>query len=567
MDIISLLFSLNHGSLIVTSVSVTVIIMSLCITILAIQADTKIQRMIHDLSYHEELFNSLGSNIDDVFIIFDSSNQKIEYVSPNFEKEIGLRRDVLIIDRLKLMEYVPEKERWRILEILNSPLLMESRQIEFEANYAGIIKNDKKRWFSVRIFPAFNKDILRYVICISDITKEKEDQRLIKESLENVRKANEAKKEFLSHMSHEIKTPINSIIGMTQVAQKAIEDQDKVINCLSKISYASDRLLEIINNILDMSKIDSHKLVLNQEPFSLCKLVTQFSSIITCQAELHNKNFTLFLNNIQDNNLIGDSMRLYQILGNCISNSLKFTSSGGKINLEVVQTAKTDDTINIRFIISDTGIGMSEEFLERIFVPFDQEDSNILRTYGGTGLGMPIAKSLVQLMGGNIQVSSIKDSGTTVTIDIPFIKGTYQKQPANTTMERNKYDCSGRRVLVVEDNEINREITCEFLKYLDINVETASNGYEAIRLFEASAPGYFDGILMDIKMPVFDGYETSAAIRRSTHPDAKRVCIIAMTADNFAEEHRSIDNGMNFHITKPIDIDYFCSMLHNAFEK
>jgi CheY-like chemotaxis protein len=134
-------------------------------------------------------------------------------------------------------------------------------------------------------------------------------------------------------------------------------------------------------------------------------------------------------------------------------------------------------------------------------------------------------------------------------------------------MDKNKYDCSGRRVLVVEDNEINREITCEFLKYLEIKVVTASSGCEALRLFEESEPKYFDGILMDIKMPAFDGYETSAAIRRSAHPDAKRVCIIAMTADNFAEEHQSIDSGMNFHITKPIDIDYFCSMLHNAFEE
>ncbi len=393
-------------------------------------------------------------------------------------------------------------------------------------------------------------------------------QAATKDALQSSRKANEAKKDFLQHISHELKTPINNMIGISQIAMNSITDTDKVMHCLEKINVSSNYLLSLINNILDMVKIDSDRLVLMNEPFYMFKTISEFSSLISSQAEIKNVEYELILHPSVHDYLVGDSLRITQILGNCLSNSIKFTPSGGLVTLEIWELEYTAKDSLYRFQITDTGKGMDEDFINRIFLPFDQEDQMIGTKYGGSGLGMSIAKTLLDLMGGTIQVNSKIGEGTTVTIDIhlmvantPVINTT----EVNFPLPRVEYDFGGMRVLVVEDNEINLEIVTEYLKNVNVRVETATNGKTAIKLFEASEKGYYNMILMDVHMPDISGYEASRRIRSSYHPDADQISIITMTADNFDNKYSSNQSGINYHISKPIDTNKLYSLLNDIW--
>jgi signal transduction histidine kinase/CheY-like chemotaxis protein len=423
----------------------------------------------------------------------------------------------------------------------------------------------------LRVYPVYAESILvRYIISIIDTTEKHEAQVALNNALINVQKANEAKKEFLSHMSHELKTPINSIIGMTQIASKSLTDRIKVENCLNKINIASNSLLDLINNILNLAKLDNDKIILIREPFHLHNTLIYISTLMHSQAEINNQEFKIELNDVKDEYIIGDKLRLVQILNNCISNSLKFTPSGGKISLQIKEIDRYTNKVVYCFNIIDNGKGMSEDYIERIFIPFDQEDSSIAQIYGGTGLGMAITKNLVELMGGTIDIKSKIGVGTSVSMNITFDLPETGLEPVLSGKKNsnlNSPSSSGKRVLVVEDNEINLEITCEFLKYMNMSVEAASTGLEALALFKASEPGHYDAILMDLQMPGLNGYDTTKAIRSSSHRDANRVCIIAMTADNFADDRSSLECGMNYHIAKPIDIDKLNLILHSLVLK
>ena len=377
-------------------------------------------------------------------------------------------------------------------------------------------------------------------------------------NLLDVQKANEAKKEFISHISHELKTPINAIIGMIQIASLSLQDCEKAKGYLTKINITSNNLLNLINNILDVSNVDSDKLILTKEPFYFSEVLTLFSSMMNAQAELSNQDFVFIMDKIEDDYLLGDSLRLNQIFGNCLSNSFKFTPPGGKIKLEVSEIEKHANNALFRFIISDTGKGMSEEYIEHMFNPFEQEDNTISRNYGGTGLGMSIAKNLLSLMGGNISVTSKVNVGTIITIDIKF--DIYKDTQEQTVEKEREADftlshSAEKRVLVVEDNLINSEITCSLLKLIKVEVESAMDGYEAIKLFENSKTGYYDVILMDLHMPELNGYETTKAIRKSVHPDAKNIYIIMMSADSIEQNISNMEYGINDYITKPINIE------------
>lgn len=315
-----------------------------------------------------------------------------------------------------------------------------------------------------------------------------------------------------------------------------------------------------------MSKLDSEKLLLNNSPFSLSKSFNQYTSLVLHQTEAKNQKFIYSVRNIMHDNLVGDSLRIIQIIRNFLSNSTKFTPEGGTIQLEIIETGFTDEKANIRFVVTDSGIGISPDYMTKLFDPFEQENLNLSIKYGGTGIGMTISKSLIDLMGGTIQVESELGVGTTITVDIsfPINKETLDVMEDNNEIKNyTNYDCSGKRVLIVEDNEINQTITAEFIKYMQGEAVLANDGLEAIQLFESSPVGYYDVILMDLLMPGKNGYDISNSIRRSTHPDAKTVCIIAMTADNFADRKTSYENGMNYHILKPIDITTLYSILSN----
>ncbi len=545
-------------------ISAGLFIISAIILIFALYIMKKFGNMYRSLNYREELFDSLCSNLDDVLLIFKFDGHIIEYVSPNLQRIYGInpknfkKNPFIVLDQMN-PEILAELHAY----FTDRPLT-SNKVLEFDF-FNPVAKSMVT--LVARIYPVFSKqNLTRYILSVSDITKEKQTQQALRDALINAQQANEAKKEFLSHMSHEIRTPLNAISGMAKIAVKSLNDIHKVEDCLYKISDSSQKLVSMVSNILDMSKIDSNKLILNQEHFLLDHLLYELSDFINSQAELNRLRFSLTMNQILHKHLIGDALRLSQVINNCISNSLKFTSIGGEIYLDVEEKGVYGNKVLFGFTITDTGKGMSEDYIQRLFVPFEQEDSSIASKYGGTGLGMSITKNLVTLMSGDIHVNSMPGQGTRITIQIPFElyeADLNSPQEELTVKKPREYDFSGCRVLVVEDNEVNAEVICEFLKYAQIQVDMATSGTEALRLFEVSSPGYYNIVFMDIQMPGQNGNETARKIRSSEHPDAKAICIVSMSADSYAEDiNISLESGMNYSISKPIDIEQLYELIN-----
>jgi signal transduction histidine kinase/CheY-like chemotaxis protein len=369
--------------------------------------------------------------------------------------------------------------------------------------------------------------------------------------------ASRAKSDFLSRMSHEIRTPMNAIMGMTQIA-KSSADINKIRNCLDQVENSSAHLLGVINDILDFNKIESGKLSLEQEEFSLMADLDFVVSMMLPRAREREIDILLNFGAIKNDGLRGDALRLNQVLINLLSNAIKFSPPGGRIDLNVCELGHESGMGEYRFEVIDRGIGISEEQASRLFRPFEQADGSITRNYGGTGLGLVISKSLVEMMGGGITLRSELGRGSSFsfTIKCPAC----QKFEDKTAESREKdslpgFDFSGKRCLVVDDIEINREIILELLSESGIALETAANGREAVSLFDASAEGYFDIILMDMQMPVLDGCNATREIRKLPRKDASRVPIVAMTANVMQEDiNRAMESGMNAHLGKPVEL-------------
>lgn len=549
-------------------ISVGLFLVSALILIFCRYIIIKFRKMYRSLYYREELFNSLCTNLDDILLIYRIDGYLFEYVSPNLERLYGISVRNFKRNPFIMLNQMSASVREEIKLYFTTNPLTTNKVIEFEM-FNPVLK--KMVSLIIRIYPVYNKQILdRYIISISDITTEKQTQQVLRDALMNARQANEAKKEFLSHMSHELRTPLNAINGMAQIAISSMEDRHKVESCLHKISDSSQKLISLVSNILDMSKIDSNKLILNQEQFLLDHILYELSDLMCTQAEMNRLKFNLVLKKLEHNHLVGDPLRLNQIISNCISNSLKFTPAGGYIRLEAEEQGVYGNKAMFCFTITDTGKGMSEEFIERLFIPYEQEDSSITRKYGGTGLGMSITKNLVSLMSGSIQVSSKLGQGTVITILIPFeIYEDASAYPKKLSVPKQReYDFTGCNALVAEDNEVNKEIINEFLKYARIRVDSAECGREAYDKFITSAPGYYKMIFMDIQMPDQTGYETAAQIRASQHPDAKEICIIAMSADAYPEDvTKSLEGGMNYHIAKPLDMEQLYQLIDQILMK
>jgi signal transduction histidine kinase len=375
--------------------------------------------------------------------------------------------------------------------------------------------------------------------------------------------ANAAKSEFLSHMSHDIRTPINGIIGMTNIAIKNQDNPSKVSDCLHKISGSADHLLTLVNDVLDMSRIESGKIKIAHEPMDIRTLIDNCSSIIGGQILSRQLTFKREFKDLKYPHVFGDELHIRQILINILGNAVKFTADGGTIWFRVseIDENESDKRASFRFEIEDTGIGMSEEFQSKIFEAFSQEDNGSRTIYKGTGLGMAITKQYVDLMGGKITVKSKINEGSCFTVDLSFDIDTDKRVENNVVIGDN---VSGMRVLVVEDNALNMEIAQEILEDEGVIVTPAENGKIAYDIFMESKAGTFDVILMDIMMPVMNGFDATRAIRESSHPEAKTIPIVAMTANAFAEDVRaSLEAGMNAHIAKPINIPMLLSVLNS----
>ena len=384
------------------------------------------------------------------------------------------------------------------------------------------------------------------------LAQQEESNRLLQEAAEKAEAANRAKTEFLSHMSHDIRTPINAIMGMTGIALKNIGNAEKVRDCLGKIDGSSQHLLSLINDVLDMSRIESGKTTLKNEIFSLRECLNNCASIISGQ--LVNRDIALNrdFDRVKAPAVRGDELHLRQIFINILGNSVKFTPDGGSIGFRAWEGETENGKTVFVFELSDTGIGMSKEYLPRLFEAFSQEAGGSRTTYKGTGLGMAITKSFVDLMGGSIEVESELNQGTTFLLKIPM---EVCDLPEEMAVSGEDYSAlQGLKVLLAEDNELNAEIAQEILKEVGISASLAVNGREALRIFEESGPGEFAAILMDIMMPEMNGFEATRAIRQLARTDAASIPIIALSANAYEEDIRQAkEAGMNAHVAKPVN--------------
>lgn len=392
---------------------------------------------------------------------------------------------------------------------------------------------------------------------------ERKAHKALEQALFDAKEANRAKSDFLSTMSHDIRTPLNAIIGMTALALAHADDRERVLDCLKKITASSQHLSSLVNDILDMSKIERSKLKISRRQIFLPELLEQLTTIMLPQAKAAKLQLNIDSENIIHPWFYGDSLRMNQILINILGNAVKFTPAGGRVDFIVEEIpAQNPDHTRYRFTISDTGIGMSEAFLAHLFEPFNRSAS--VSGIEGSGLGLSIAKGLVDLLGGNIQVSSEIGQGTTFRIELegePAKEQTKRPHALPDADDAGKL-LAGRRILVVEDNAINAEITCGLLDLFGVQTVIRVDGAQAVKEFLAMPPGTYDAVLMDIQMPVMNGYEATRAIRESGRKDARTIPIIAMTANAFAEDvQASLDAGMNSHVSKPIDVKVLCEAL------
>ena len=389
--------------------------------------------------------------------------------------------------------------------------------------------------------------------------KLKKAKDITTEALQTAENANKAKTDFLSNMSHDIRTPMNAIIGMTSLIRYDAGNKDKVIEYADKIDISSQHLLGIINDVLDMSKIEAGKTVFKYSDFSMLDFVQELDTIFHSQTYEKKQTLTIIKENIRHEWVNGDQVHLVQIFSNLLSNAIKYTQEGGKIQLLVEEYETTSSVYaKYRFLVSDNGLGMSADFKKTIFDPFTRAESSVTNKIQGTGLGMAIARNLVEAMGGTIDVESEPGQGSCfeVLIDLKIAEDrTVALAAQEETDEQDGNLLQGMRFLCAEDNELNAEILTELLKIEGAECTICENGEEILKAFEQSAPGDYDMILMDVQMPVMNGYEATKAIRRSSHELAKTIPIIAMTANAFSEDiQHSFAAGMNAHVSKPVEM-------------
>lgn len=670
--------------------TVFALVMSLLLVLFAVLYQRSVSKKIREISYRDFLFQTVSENVDTVFMIYNLENQHMEYVTSNSGRVLGIDHRALELEQLEFFNYCEKKQCIQLRQVLKSEILHTQMQQECMM-FNPVVR--KKNCIQICVFPILeNGKINRYILSFADQTEIKQNQQILRDALVNAQNSNEAKGEFLSRMSHEIRTPMNAIIGMSTIAATAVNNPQKVGDCLSKIMISSKHLLHLINDVLDMSKIESGKFTMSNEDFVLSQVIENVSGIIYGQAAVKNQRYDVVCD-VPHDNLIGDQLRLNQILLNLLINAVKYTPEGGRIKLTIREVPyRIKHMVRLRFTVSDNGIGMSEEFMEKLFNPFEQE----IQTIGGTGLGLAITKNLVTLAGGAILVESKPGEGSSFQVEIPFAlsqtthtpndkefgdlkiliadddqdtcehtaiilgrigisaewvlsgleavertlsayadnesydvifmdwkmpeidgieatrrirkvvgpetliiiissfnwpeieqearlagatafisKPMFQSTIYNTLTRVVKMgnepsepvdlptaDFTGKRFLIAEDNAFNMEIAKELLEMTGAVIDGAVDGQEAVKCFTQSAPGYYDGILMDIQMPVLDGYAAAKAIRASSHPHAAIVPIIAMTANAFSEDvAAALHAGMNAHIAKPIDLDMLYEIL------
>ncbi len=662
----------------------------------------QIRKREDDVRYRELLFGILAQNTNDVFLMFTKDDYTVEYVSPNVERVLGISQEE-IKENIKVLGIPNETKRMNEdMQAIKNLSIHHSVVREGERVHR---KTGEARWFLDTVYKEAVNDSERYVAVFSDRTQERRNEQALREALEVAKSANESKSIFLSNMSHDIRTPMNAIVGFSTLLQRDADDAEKVREYTHKIMASSQHLLGLINDVLDMSKIESGKTTLNLSEISLAEMVEELGAMMQVQTKAKQQDFKIYVYDVCNEEVLGDQLRINQVLINLLSNAVKYTPDGGKIELSVRQLAHhSKNYARFQFVIKDNGIGMSPEYMETIFHPFSREMNQKTAGIQGTGLGMAITKNLVDLMGGTIKVESKEGQGSTfilnldlrikqqdadpdywkkrgvfrllvvdddediclgiqkimadtgvdtqyalggqaavamakqakeqgagydmvildwqmpdisgietarrirkiVPSDVPIMIltaydiGRIEKEGAAAGVDgylqkpfflsnlkmtidqlkraggtgmaaeekpdgEEEASLAGLHILAAEDMELNAEILTELLKIAGAACECAVNGEEVLKKFAQSAPGQYDLILMDVQMPIMNGYEATRAIRTCAHPQAKTVPIIAMTANTFSEDVKdALNAGMNAHVGKPIDMEQLYEVISDT---
>ncbi len=680
-------------------VGVVVLCIAAFLISLIIQTNrTNLRRKDTEILYRDELFQKLSMNVDDVFLMLDAKTYQADYVSPNAEKLLGItaeqiRKDIRVLGKLHPAEHEDLEKNY-----LEEIQVHEQREGDFKYVH---LKTGEKRWFHNIAMGSEVNGKKKYILVMSDRTSDWKMNQALSEAVRAAETANKAKSTFLSNMSHDIRTPMNAIIGFTTLAVSNIDDKKRVQDYLGKILSSSNHLLSLINDILDMSRIESGKIHLEETEVSLSEVLHDLKTIISGQ--IHAKQLELYMDamDVTNEDVYCDKTRLNQVLLNLLSNAVKFTPAGGTVSVRIRQchgTQKGSELYEIR--VKDNGIGMSQEFVQKIFSPFERERTSTVSRTQGTGLGMAITKNIVDMMGGTIEVQTEQDKGTEFIVRLPFrtqpehqrtekiaelegLKalvvdddfntcdsvtkmlvrvgmrsewtlsgkeavlrarqsmelgdafhayiidwrlpdmngievtrqirslgddtpiiiltaydwsdieaearaagvtafcakplfmsdiretlmtaiGQSQSEPEDSVLPAAGSDFRGRCILLVEDNELNSEIAVEILNEYGFLVDTAKNGAEAVEKVKNSTPGNYDLVLMDVQMPVMNGYEATKEIRALDNPALAGITILAMTANAFDEDRKkALGCGMDGFLSKPIVIEELISTLHD----
>ena len=692
--------SLQRSTILLVS-AIVFCIAAFLISLIVQKSRTNLRKKDTEILYRDELFQKLSMNVDDVFLMLDAKTYQADYVSPNVEKLLGItveqiRKDICILEKLYPAEHEdPEKN------YLEEIRVHEQREWDFEYVH---LKTGEKRWFHNIAMGSELNGNKKYILVMSDRTADWKMNQALSEAVRSAETANRAKSTFLSNMSHDIRTPMNAIIGFTTLAVSNIDDQKRVRDYLDKILSSSNHLLSLINDILDMSRIESGKIHLEETEVNLSDVLHDLKTIISGQ--IHAKQLDLYMDvmDVTDEDVYCDKTRLNQVLLNLLSNAVKFTPAGGTVSVRLKQfpgTVKGSEMYEIR--VKDNGIGMSPEFVKKIFSPFERERTSTVSRTQGTGLGMAITKNIVDMMGGTIEVQTEQGKGTEFIVRLPFriqfkqhqtekiaelegLKalvvdddfntcdsvtkmlvrigmrsewtlsgkeavlrarqsmelgdafhayiidwrlpdmngievtrqirslgddtpiiiltayewsdievearaagvtafcakpmfmsdirdtlmiaiGQMQAEAEDTRPLASGSDFRGRCILLVEDNELNSEITVEILNGYGCQVDTAVNGAEAVKKIKNSKPGDYDLVLMDVQMPVMNGYEATRQIRALNDPALAGITILAMTANAFDEDKKkALECGMDGFLTKPIVIDELIGVLQKNLD-